>query len=76
MSINDKLDRVVDRLGKVDRQLGIYNTQLKEHMKRTKAIEDRIVPLEKLQYKLAGALALLSTVAIIASIVEILIKIK
>jgi len=64
------------KLLKIDNKLSIYNNLLKEHMKRTELLEKRLDILEKLHYKFSGALSLLSLLAIIATIVEIFVKIK
>lgn len=38
---------IVDRLGRIDVQLGIYNHELMEHVKRSTMLEERMIPVEK-----------------------------
>jgi hypothetical protein len=72
--IENKIDRISDRLSKIEKHIAVYNMELKSHIKRTAILESKVDPLQKLQYKFAGALGLLSFLAILLTIVEIILK--
>lgn len=47
----------------IDKTLAVNTASLQEHMKRTKANEQRIENLEKIKYYAIGAIALISILA-------------
>lgn len=66
----DKIDKLDDRLDVIDKHLAVYNVQLEIHIKRTKELEDRHVPVEEHVKNMNGAGKL---VALSATIIGVLI---
>lgn len=56
------LYEIIDRLSSLETQVKQYNQLLKEHMRRTELLEDRVLPIERKLYKFQGAVALLGIV--------------
>jgi hypothetical protein len=68
--VEDKLDRIDSKLeehllalARVDFHMGVYNDQLREHMRRSDALEKQVSELYKWKYYIAGALAVVAIVA-------------
>ncbi len=74
--IEDKLDKISERLNSIDITLTSQHESLKDHMRRTELLEIRIDPIEKVIYKRAGSIAtggyIASVIGLIAAIVEII----
>lgn len=74
--IEDKIDKLADRLGSIDKTLVRQEDQLAYHIKRTDLLEAKVAPLEaaKLNFEGAGKLVgvLVGGLSIIAAIAEIL----
>lgn len=67
-SIEDKLDKIDSRLDKVDVHLAVYNSQLKDHIRRTELLEQEIKPIK-------SHVALMNSVAKILIFLSILVGI-
>jgi hypothetical protein len=72
--LETKLDKIVDDVGEIKVHLGVYNVQLKEHMKRTELLEKKLEPVEKHVERLNGILKLIGVMAMIATIVEAILR--
>ena len=52
----EKLDKINDRIDKVDKHLAVYSNQLEFYIKRTDLIEEELKPLKSSFFKTQGAL--------------------
>lgn len=68
--IEIKLDAISDKLGDTNVILAAQHESLKQHMRRSDALERSIEPLKKHVNRVDGALRLLGLLAAIAAIVE------
>jgi hypothetical protein len=73
--LEDKLDGVKDELSKMNATLLAQHESLKEHMSRTKLLEDRVTPLEKNAIMSQGALKLVSGGVALLSVVHTVMRI-
>lgn len=75
-NIDKKLDRISERINSIDVTLGYQHESLKEHIRRTTQLEDRVTPMEKHVIMVSGAAKLLGmivgAVGLLAAVVEIL----
>lgn len=69
-----KIDKIVDDVGEIKVQMGVYNTQLKEHMKRTDLLEKKFEPVEKHVERVNGVLKLIGVLAMLATIAEAILR--
>ena len=65
MSLENKIDRIQDDVTEIKTHLAAYNEQLKEHIRRTEALEHRVEVLDKYLNRALGAIALLSFIALV-----------
>lgn len=79
MSVDQKLDKIVDTLGQQAVTLERLTVTVEEHVKRSNmqeaaiaATNKRIEPLEKHQWMVKGASKLIGTLALLAAIAEAL----
>lgn len=73
--VEDKLDKVVDKIGNIDVILGKQSVILEEHVKRTNLLEAKLIPVEKHVVMVNGAFKFLGLVAIFIGIIEGFLKI-
>lgn len=64
-----KLDDISDHLGSIDVTLGQQHISLKEHIRRTKALEEQMVPVRRHVDMVKGAAALIALLATIAGMI-------
>lgn len=65
--MENKLDYIVEKIGSIDKTLEFQAIQLKEHIKRTNILEERITPIEdhvKFIRKLMSAITWLATIMV------------
>lgn len=71
--VEDKLDSLKDTLNEINITLAAQHESLKEHMSRTRLLEDRVDPLEKNATMTHGAIKLVSGgVAVISAVHSVL----
>lgn len=68
--IEDKLDRIQEKIGSIDVTLSAQHVSLVEHIRRTVILEEKIIPLEKHTVMVHGALKLIGFVAMLGAIIE------
>lgn len=72
--IEDKIDKIVDRISSIDVTLARQHVSLEEHIRRTVALEQIVGPVQKDRLMAKGALkvvgALIAGAAIIAEILN------
>lgn len=69
--IENKIDKLADRISSIDSTLAAQHEQLKVHIKRTDILEQQVVPLVKSQVITKSDIAkLIGIIAAIAAIVE------
>lgn len=73
--VEDKLDKMTDRLSNIDVTLAKQSVILEEHVKRTNLLEAKLVPIEKHVVMVHGVLKFLGLVALFVGIIEGLLKI-
>lgn len=61
--IEDKLDKIDNKLGDINATLIEQHVTLKEHIRRTANLEDRVTPLERRMWMAMGAIAFLTLLA-------------
>lgn len=69
--IEDKVDKVTVKLSDIDGTLIAQHITLKEHMRRTELLEDAIKPVTRHVNMMQGALAFISTIALITGIIKL-----
>lgn len=57
--IHTKLDRIEDRLDKIEVTLAVNTQSLQEHMKRTQILEEQVIPLKRANDMWNGAYKLI-----------------
>lgn len=72
--IETKLDDIGDHLGQINVTLAAQHVSLKEHIRRTALLEQEMKPVKKHVYMVNGALKLLGVLALLATIIEGIIK--
>lgn len=70
--IETKLDDTNEKLGSIDSTLAAQHISLKEHMRRTAMLEKELKPIQKHVSMVQGALKLVSIIAMLAAIIEVL----
>lgn len=73
--LEDKIDDIKVTMAKIDITLAAQHESLKEHMQRTKQLEDRVAPLEKTAVMSQGALKLVSGGVALLSVVHTVMRI-
>lgn len=68
--IEDKIDKLADKLANIDKTLAVNTSSLVEHVRRTNLLEERVEPLEKDVTMIHGALKFIGVVATLAAIAE------
>lgn len=72
--LDEKLDKVVERIGNIDVTLGKQSVILDEHVKRTNLLEAKIEPIEKHVIMVNGVLKLIGIAAGFLALLEGIIK--
>ncbi len=67
----DKLDRVVERIGSIDSTLAAQHVSLSEHIRRTNILEDKLAPVEKHVAMVGGAIKFIGILATVAGFVGV-----
>jgi hypothetical protein len=70
MSIDQKLDKIVDTLGQQAVTLERLTVTVEDHVRRTNILEEDIKPIKKHIWMVNGALKLLGLIGILAAIAE------
>lgn len=70
MTMNEKLDKISDKLSKIDVTLAAQHVTLLEHTKRSTMLEEDLKPIKKHVAMVEGALKLLGLLGLLASIFE------
>lgn len=73
--LEDKIDNIKDSISQINITLAAQHESLKEHMARTKQLEDRVDPLEKHATMTQGALKLVSGGVALLSVVHTVMRI-
>lgn len=73
--MDQKLDKIIDRMNNIDVTLGKQSVILEEHVKRTNLLESKLQPVEKHVIMVNGVMKFLGLVAIFVGIIEGFIKI-
>lgn len=68
--IEDKIDRLTDKVASIDTTLSSQHMVLEEHVRRTNLLEEQIKPIEKHVNMVTGALKLIGLIATFAAIGE------
>lgn len=68
--IEDKIDKLGERLGSIDSTLASQHEQLVYHIKRTDLLETTLKPIERHVMMVHGALKLLGILALVGGIFE------
>jgi uncharacterized coiled-coil protein SlyX len=73
--LEDKIDTIKDTIGEINVTLAAQHESLKEHMARTKQLEDIVAPLQKHAVMTQGALKLVSGGVALLSVVHTVMRI-
>lgn len=68
--IEDKLDKIVDRISSIDSTLAAQHVSLEDHIKRTALLEKELRPIKSHVAKMQWFFGLIGTGAVIVGIVE------
>jgi hypothetical protein len=69
-----KLDDISEHLGSIDVTLASQHVSLKDHIRRTTALETALMPVKTHVNRVEGALKLITLIATIAAIVEFILR--
>jgi len=69
--IETKLDDLSDHLSSIDSTLSAQHESLKEHIRRTALLEEDIKPIKVHVNRVEGALKLITLMAAIAAVIEL-----
>ena len=72
--LEDKIDKITDKIANIDVTLGKQSVILEEHVKRTNLLEEKLEPIEKHVHMIQGALKLFGLIAMFVAILEGLMK--
>jgi hypothetical protein len=70
MNIDEKLDKIVSDVGEIKVVQAAQHVTLQEHMKRSDALEQIVLPLQTKMNYAEGALKLIGFLSILAGIIE------
>lgn len=73
-NINNKLDKLDEKLGRVDVTLALNTQSLIEHTRRTANLEDRVEPLEKSHMLFVAMAKICIALAGAAGLIELALK--
>lgn len=68
--MEDKLDKVDEKLGQINVTLAAQHESLKMHMYRTELLEKAIEPIQAHMSAVSGALKLVGFIAVLGGIIE------
>lgn len=74
--IEDKIDKINEKISSIDSTLASQHESLKHHIKRTDLLEKELKPVRKYVDMINGALKLVGILATIAAIIEIVLRLK
>lgn len=72
--MENKLDRIAERLSSIDGTLQAQHVSLAEHIRRTELLEDQIKPVERHVVMVQGALKLIGLMAVLGGILGAVIE--
>lgn len=72
--VEEKLDKVVEKISSIDVTLAKQSVILDEHVRRSNLLEAKMVPLEKHVSMVNGALKLIGVLALFATIAEVILR--
>jgi len=72
--LEDKVDKIADSISEINVTLAKQSVILEEHVRRSTNLENRLEPIEKHVHMVSGAMKLAGLLAILAGIVEALVK--
>lgn len=73
--IEEKLDKVADRLTSIDVTLGRQEEQLAYHIKRTDMLEEQLAPVKTHVAMVNGALKLVGILGVLGAIIEATVQV-
>lgn len=66
--MEQKIDKLFEEVSEIKQHLAAYNVQLEIHIKRTTALEEQLVPLQKQSNMVMGVLGFISLLSLLATI--------
>lgn len=73
--IEDKVDKIIDKIGSIDVTLAAQHVSLTDHIRRTELLEKEIEPIKKHVSMVHGAMKLIGLGTVLASVVEAILSI-
>lgn len=73
--IEEKVDKVVDSIARIDVTLAAQHESLKYHIKRTDMLETDIKPLEAHVHAVQGILKMVGLVSVMAGVVAAMVEV-
>jgi len=74
--IEDKIDKISDRVSSIDKTLAEQHLSLKEHIKRTNLLEAEVRPIKKHVTMLQGAMRLIGALAGASALIKIIVELS
>lgn len=68
--IEEKIDKISDKLSSIDVTLAVNTESLKEHMARTELLEKALTPVQKGYTMVVGIIKFFGFIAVLAAIAE------
>lgn len=68
--LEEKIDKIADKISNIDITLGKQSVILEEHVRRTNLLEEQIKPIERHVNMVQGGIKLLGLIALVASVLE------
>lgn len=69
--IEAKLDKVVDNIGSINTTLAAQHESLKDHIRRTEILEEKIIPLEKHSAMAIGVIKFMGLSGALAAMIKV-----
>ncbi len=69
--LENKIDKIIDKIGSIDTTLSAQHESLKIHIKRTDLLEKKVDAQEAYINKVTGALKLISSAGVIMTLIKV-----
>lgn len=76
MSMEAKLDKIVEKLSSIDATLASQHVTLQEHTRRSTMLEDDMKPIKKHVYMVEGVVKFIGLIGVLAAILEAIWMVK
>ena len=75
LRIENKIDKLDQRLDNIDLTLARQNVSLEDHIKRTNMLEEEIKPIKALTYQIIGVGKFIGLLSLLCGIIAFVVKV-